>query len=54
MPRNQLTKDEILCWVMKCKNDLHEQKLTQYTSDPKILANMYLNKVLDKINEFRY
>jgi len=54
MPRNQLTKDEIKCWVLKCKNELHQEQLTQYTTDPKQIAYRYLNKVLDKINEFGY
>ena len=54
MPKNQLTKDELKCWVLKLKHNLHEEKITQYTADPKTLANLYLNKVLEKINEFRY
>ena len=54
MPKNQLTKDELKCWVLKLKHNLYEEKITQYTSDPKTLANLYLNKVLEKINEFRY
>jgi hypothetical protein len=52
MPRNQLTKDEMKCWVLKCKRDLYKENPNQYTSDPKRLANLYLDKVLDKINEF--
>ena len=54
MPRNQLTKDEIQCWVLKCKEDLYREQLTQYTTDPKQIAHKYLNQVLDKINQFRY
>ncbi len=54
MPKNQLTKDEIKCWVLKLKQNLYEEKITQYSSDPKTLANVYLDKVLEKINEFRY
>ena len=54
MPKNQLTKDELKCWVLKLKQSLYEEKITQYTADPKTLANLYLNKVLEKINEFRY
>ena len=54
MPKNQLTKDEIKCWVLKLKQSLYEEKITQYSSDPKTLANVYLDKVLEKINEFRY
>jgi hypothetical protein len=54
MSRNQLTKDEIRNWVLKCKDDLYREQITQYTTDPKKIAHKYLNKVLDKINEFRY
>lgn len=49
MSRNQLTKDEINCWVLKCKNDLYEEK----TIELKELANKYLDKVLNKIAEYR-
>ena len=54
MPRNELTKDEIKCWVLKCKEELYREQLTQYTTDPKQIAHKYLNQVLDKINQFRY
>jgi hypothetical protein len=53
MPRGQLTKDEIKHQVLKLKNKLQEEKLT-YTSDPKSLADQYLNMVLDKINEYSW
>ena len=54
MPRNELTKDEIKCWVLKLKRELYEEQLTEYTTNPKQIANRYLNRVLDKINESRY
>jgi hypothetical protein len=54
MPRNNLTKDEIKCFVLKLKHKLYEEQLTEYTTDPKQIAHRYLNQVLDKIDEFRY
>jgi hypothetical protein len=54
MPRNELSKDEMKCWVLKCKDELYREQITQYTTDPKKIAHKYLNKVLDKINEYRY
>jgi len=48
MPRNQLTKDEINCWVLKCKNELYEEK----TIESKVLAHKYLDRVLSKIAEY--
>jgi hypothetical protein len=53
MPRNQLTRDEIKMYALKLKYELHCEDVT-YTSDPKSLANKYLNKLLDKIEEYRY
>ena len=52
MPRGQLTKDIIKCEVLKLKKDLHNENV-QWSSDPKGLADKYLNRVLDKINEYR-
>lgn len=51
MPRGKLTKDEIRCWVLRYKKELSEDP-TYYTSDPKQLANKYLNRILDKIDEY--
>ena len=48
MPRNQLTKDEIKCEVLKVKRDLHNH----HPYEDKRLADDYLNKVLDKIDEY--
>ena len=53
MPRNQLTRQEIRCYVLKLKHQLYNENLN-WTSDPKGLAHKYLNMVLDKIEEFRY
>ena len=49
MPRGQLTKDEMKCQVLKLKTELHNEQ----TSGSKDLAHKYLNKVLDKIAQYR-
>ena len=51
MPRNQFSKEEIKCHVQKLKDQLYKES-TDYTSDPKGLADKYLNKILDKIEEY--
>ena len=51
MPRNELSKEEIKCYVEKMKVELYNEKIG-YTSDPKVLAHKYLNQVLDKIQEY--
>ena len=51
MPRGRLTKEEMKYQVLKLKQKLQNEQIT-YTSDPKALANQYLNKVLDKIEEY--
>lgn len=50
MPRNELTKDEIKCQVLKLKNELYH---SEYSDGITFLAHEYLNKVLDKIEEYR-
>jgi hypothetical protein len=52
MPRNKLTKDEMKCAVLKLKRNLHNENIG-WTSDPKGLAQRYLNQVLDIIEEYR-
>lgn len=54
MPRNQITKDEIGCWILKCKNKLHNEDNEKYKNNPKDLTNKYLDMVLDKLGEYRY
>jgi hypothetical protein len=50
VPRNMLTKDEIKVRVLKLKNELlHEPEPVMY----KDLADKYLNKVLDILDEYR-
>ena len=53
MPRGQLTKDIIKCEVLKIKNELDKEWMNRYDTDPRWLAHQYLNKVLDKIEEYR-
>jgi hypothetical protein len=49
MSKNQITKDEIKVQVEKLKTELYNEQ----TSEGKTLAHKYLNKVLDKIAEYR-
>jgi len=49
MPRGHLTKEIIKCEVLKIKHELDSEG---WTSDPKSLAHKYLNRVLDKIDEY--
>lgn len=51
MPRGKLTKEEIKYWVLKCKKDLANDS-TYFSTDPKQLANKYLNIILNKIDEY--
>ena len=50
MSKNQITKDEIKVSVEKLKTELYNEK----TYGSKDLAHKYLNRVLDKISEYRY
>lgn len=49
MPRGQLTKDIIKCEIIKIKTQLDQE---EWSLDPKGLAHKYLNKVLNKIEEY--
>jgi hypothetical protein len=51
MPRGQLTKDEMKYQVLKLKQKLYNEQIG-YTSDPKALADSYLNQILQKIEEY--
>ena len=53
MPRGYLTKDIIKCEVLKLKSDLDKEWMNKSGQDPKWFAHQYLNKVLDKIDEYR-
>jgi len=50
MPRGQINKDEMKCFILKCKHELDSER---YSSGVTFLAHKYLNKVLDKIDEYR-
>jgi hypothetical protein len=53
MPRGQFTKEEMRAYVLRLKGELCNENPNLY-SDSKHLANSYLNKVLDKLEEFRF
>jgi len=53
MPRGQLTKDIMRCEVLKIKSQLDKEWMDKSGCDSKWLAHQYLNKVLDKIEEYR-
>ena len=50
MSKNQITTNEIKVQVEKLKTELYNEQ----TSNGKDLAHKYLNRVLDKISEYRY
>lgn len=54
MPRGQLTKDIVKTEILKLKRDLDNEWMNKSGYDPKFLAHQYLNKLLDKIEEYRY
>lgn len=54
MSRGQLTKDIIRCEVLKLKKDLDNEWMNKTGYDPKWLAHQYMNKILDKIEEYTY
>ena len=51
MPTGQLLKYEMESHLYKLKNELKNRTVM---CESKGLANEYLNKVLDKLQEFRY
>ena len=53
MSRGHLDKDTIKCKVLKIKRDLDKEWMNKSGYDPKWLAHQYLNKVWDKIEEYR-
>lgn len=48
-----MSKDELLCHVLKLKNEVNEEPKTVWQKE-KDLAHKYLNKVIDRIEEYRY
>jgi hypothetical protein len=53
MPRNQLTKDQIKIDILKIKQDLYKEHI-RHDMDMKGLANRYIDRILNKIEEYRY
>jgi len=53
MPKNQLNKDELMCHVLKLKNEVDEESKSVRQKE-KDIAHKYLNKVLDRIQEYRF
>ena len=51
MPRGQLNKDEMICYVLKLK---HQVDSDEGFPGEKEIAQKYLNRVLNKIQEYRY
>ena len=51
MPRNVISKEQFKCDVLKLKNQLKDEYCSE---SKKEVADMYLNLVLDKIDEYRF
>ena len=50
MPRNEINKDEMKCYILKLKHQIDSDN--GYPGEKEI-AQKYLNKVLDKLDEYR-
>ena len=51
MPRGQVNKDEMKCYVLKLKHQVDSD--VGYPGE-KHLVQKYLNKVLDKLDEYTF
>ena len=51
MPSNRINKDEMKCYILKLKSQV-DSDVGWYPGE-KAIAQKYLNKVLDKIDEYR-
>lgn len=51
MPRGQITRYEIQSRLFRIKDELKDESAP---SEYKYLADQYLNKVLDYVEQFRY
>jgi len=51
MPSNRINKDEMKCYILKLKSQV-DSDLGWYPGEKEV-AHKYLNKVLDKIEEYR-
>ena len=52
MSRGQVTKQEFRHFLMKLKNELYLEQIDNWNIHPKDLAHKYLNKALDRIDEY--
>jgi hypothetical protein len=52
MPKNQLNKDELKCHILKLKYEIDKEPKFVLQGE-KDLAHKYLNRVLDRIDEYR-
>ena len=52
MPKNQVNKEELKVRVLKLKNDVYNESSDVWQGE-KDLANKYLNRVLDILEEYR-
>jgi len=53
MPRNDLTKKEIICRVLKLKQELYSGQYNQWTEEAHDGAHYMLNQVLNILDEYR-
>jgi len=51
MPKNQINKDEMICYILKLKHQVDGD--VGYPGE-KELVQKYLGKVLDRLQEYRY
>lgn len=52
MPRGTLTKQEMMHILMKLKSELYIENIYNWNISPKELAHKYLNKAIDKLDEY--
>jgi len=53
MPRNDLTKKEMICRVLKLKQELYNGQYAQWSGDEHEGAHYMLNQVLNILDEYR-
>ena len=53
MPRNAATKEEMICRVLKLKQELYSGRYQQWNGDQHDGAQHMLNKVLNILDEYR-
>jgi len=51
MPRGKIDKDEMICYVLKLKHQVDSDRAYPGEKD---MVQKYLNRVLDRISEYRY